>query len=240
MEKEQAKQNNKNMLRASLLAGGFALSILIAFTFITIGGSYIAEDKSAKEDADYYNKKDAKIFVEGLTYIANKQYQEKIDYSAVSNYVTSISSVEYKNDGLKYCAVAQKHGLESSLLVVEISYNFETMDNCVATINHNYTKKDTFTVSSTLYVEENSEEAKSNIKTTFESKASGFNSNNPYAFNVYEAKSMFAASLTYKDSDTSYSSIVMFKPLSENVPFSIKYETNKTMYYILENITTNK
>lgn len=240
INKEERKQNNKNMLKASLSAGGFALFILTSFTFITIGGIYIGANKGAKADEDYSYKKDAETFLKGLTYIANKQYQEKIGVSTVSNYVTSISSIEYKNDGLNYCAVAKKHGLESSLVVVNVSYNFETIDNCVSLVNKEYMSKSYFTVSSTLYKEETSEEAKNNISNTFKNKLDGFNCDKPYIFNVYEARIMFAASLTYKTSDDSYNSLVLYNPLSSNEPFKITYEANKTMYYALESLVKTK
>ncbi|MCR5309626.1 MAG: hypothetical protein K6E21_05915 [Bacilli bacterium] len=239
LEKEDAKQNNKNMLKASLIAGGFALFCLTAFTFVTIGGSYISENNSKKEDADYQYKKDAEIFIRGLRYIANKEYQKQINVSTVSNYVSSISSIEYKNDGVYYCAVAQMHDKESSLIKVNISYNSDSIDSCISKINADYMKYEDLTISSTLYKEELNEEAKKNISGTFASKLEGFSNDNPFNYNVYEAKVIFAASLTYKSTDDTYCSIVSLEPLSTNEVFKIKYDTNKTMYYVLETLVGN-
>ena len=241
MNSEERKQNNKNMLRASLLAGGFALFCLTAFTFITIGASYIEENKKTKADDDYANKLDAENFIEALTYLANKQYQEKINVSTVSNYVTSISSIEYTNDGLFYCAVSQKHGLESSLLNVTISDKFDSLDVCISTISKEYMTKNRFSVTSEIYKEETSEEAVKNIGQTLPGSIEGFSLEKPYTYKTYEAKVMFAASLTFKDSDNSYSSCVKYQPLSStNNIYKVNYSENKTMYYILENIVNAK
>ena len=241
INKEERKQTNKNMLRASLSAGGFALFILTSFTFITIGGSYISENKSAKADADYSYKKDAEDFIEGITYLANKQYQAKIGVSTVSNYVTGISAIEYTNDGLIYCANAQKHGLESSLVVVTVSEKFDTLDNCISTIKNNYMKKDRFNVSSEMFKEETSEEAKTNSVTKVSTQIEGFSLDKTHSYSTYEAKSMFAISLTFKSSDESYSSSVKYQPLSStNNIFKANYSENKTMYYALESIVGEK
>ena len=238
---EERKQNNKNMLRASLSAGGFALSILTAFTFITIGGSYIADNKSAKADADFSYKKDAEDFIEALTYLGNKQYQDKIGVSTVSNYVLGISAIEYSENGLVYCANAQKHGLESSLLVINISDKFESLDNCISTIKDNYMTKGRFNTSSEMFKEETSEEARTNSVTKASTQIEEFNLDKAHVYKKYEAKSMFALSLTFKNADDSYYSCVKYQPLSStNNIYKANYNENKTMYYVLENIVNEK
>ena len=237
----ERKQNNKNMLRASLLAGGFALFCLTTFTFVTIGASYIEENKNAKADADYENKKDAENFLEALIYLANKQYQEKIGVSTVSNYVTNISSVEYRTNGVAYCATAQKHGLESSLLTVIIFYNSDSADTCISTISKEYMNKDAFKVETDICKEETSEEPINKMGETLQSKIEGFSLEKPHTYKTYEAKVAFAASFTFKDSDSSYVSCSKYQPLlSSNSLYKANYSENKTMYYVLESIVNAK
>lgn len=238
---EERKQNNKNMLRSSLSAGGFALSILTAFTFITIGASYIEDSKKAKADSDFSYKQDAEDFIEALTYLGNKQYQDKIGVSTVSNYVLSISAIEYSENGLVYCANAQKHGLESSLIVINIADRFGSLDNCISTIKDNYMKKDRFNISSEMFKEETSEEAKTNSINKVASQFPDFQLDKAHVYKTYEAKSIFALSLTFKDNDETYCSCVKYQPLaSKNVFNVIKYSENKTMFYALESLVNEK
>lgn len=242
LNKETRKQTNKNMLKASLLAGGFALFILTSFTLVTILGTYISNKNEEKNTGDYQNKKDAETFIEGLTYIANRQYQEKIGVSAVSNYVKNISAVQFTEEGVYYCAVAQKHDKESSLLLVNIPYKSDaTFTSFIPALNKNYMNKEYFNPTSTLYTEDVNEEVRENMKNKIAETIPYFSDEKPYVLNVFEAKVMFAASLTYKVSDLEYRSIVIYEPLKNNCqPFNAVYEADKTTFYVLKNLVTNK
>lgn len=243
-DNNERKQNNKNMLRASLTAGGFALSILTAFTFITIGAGYATEAKKAKTETDYEYKKDAEDFLEALTYLANKQYQEKIGVSTVSNYVTGISGVNYGPLEFLYCASAQMHGLEPSLIVVRINYESnKSVDDIILDVKDNYMNKAHLNViSDGLYNIESNKEA---AKLTFSSSmqyVENYNEESPYVFNTYEAKTMMAVSFTVQTKDGSYATSAKHDPsrLKDSGINKVSYETSKRMYYALENIANKK
>ena len=238
----ERKQNNKNMLRASLTAGGFALSILTAFTFITIGASYATEAKKAETEVDYEYKKDAEDFLEGLTYLANKQYQEKIGVNTVSNYVTGISGLNYNKQGLWYCASAQKHGLEPSLVTIRIDYETSSEDELISVIKNNYMNNSYFSMISKLDKEETNENAADLIFTYSLHYVTDYDNEKPYKRNVYEAKTMMAVSFTVKTKDGGYASAANHRPLNQEASgiYRVSLETNKRMYYTLENIANQK
>ena len=238
----ERKQNNKNMLRASLTAGGFALSILTAFTFITIGASYASESKKAETEVDYEYKKDAEDFLEGLTYLANKQYQEKIGVSTVSNYVTGISGLNYYKQGIWFCASAQKHDLEPSLVTIRLDYETSSEDELIFAIKNNYMKSGYFSMISELDKEETNEDA---ADLTFAHSlhfVRNYDTEKPYKRTTYEAKTKMAVSFTVQTTDGGYASAAEHRPFNQEYSgiYRASLETNKRMYYTLENIANSK
>ena len=254
MDQKERKENNIAMIKSTASMGGFALSILTAFTLVTIGAMRLNTNKKAKEDSDYGYKLKADKFIHSLTYIANKQYQKYLGVDTVSNYVWGISSITFSgNQSITYMAYAQMHDVEKeSLILINFYFNNQTVEQNVDTIIKNRTDVSDYLMGCYIlnevedeatnqcfekYIADVKEESSTNIKYTFKTYRKSEADSNTYVSATYQYNDKTYFSYHSMKYENNYDYLDRSSGLSGDGTMSL--DRNRLTYYIAERIVDN-
>lgn len=229
------KDNTKLMLKSVGIFGAGGLVILLGFFAVTAGGVVIDEKINGEE------MKSADEFLNALKYISNVQYKSSANLTDENNYVEGVSSVQYKDKVLTYCAYTNEKMICTSVT----SDSFKDENSCIDYLKVNYIDSSKY---STNVSKISSIKNGKPYEVEFESYAASSlyraNATSGYKYKVYEGNSdkELVFSFTYKGTTGDYYSYneifynTETKKFSNDSYYVLDAKDSKAMSYVLNSI----